>query len=128
MAAAGDNDGNGADNTAGTATPNETKPPQLTAKVLNQGEALDEVFVDGTFNLQVNDSVAKFEFYNIAAIDSTSNEQSWRRTQRLVMPLNAVPRLMSMLQQMMADLQKSGRMRVAPQNQEAGKTNETGNN
>ena len=91
---------------------------EIEAKILNPDEALDEIYVDGAFNLQVHENIAKFEFFNIAA--SVSGERSWRRTHRLVMPLSAAPRLMIMLQQMMEELRKSGRLRVNQEKHAAG--------
>lgn len=118
--AAGENGGGAGQPAAAGEAPAAGDGQQIRAKILNPGEPLNEIYVDGALNLQVNEAVAKFEFFNIAAIDSENGEHSWQRTQRLVMPLTAAPRLMAMLQQMMTELQKSGRMRPAPQNQEAG--------
>ncbi len=119
MAAAGENGGGAEQPAEGAQAPAAGEGQQIRAKILNPDEALDEIYVDGALNLQVNEAIAKFEFFNIAAVDGETGEHSWRRTQRLVMPLTAAPRLMVMLQNMMTELQKSGRVRVTPQNQKA---------
>lgn len=83
-------------------------------RMLQNAAGLEETYADGAVGALVREAVFKLDLYRVVGPDPQTGDELWQTHRRLVMPLNAAPQLLAVLQRMVEELQKAGRLAAPP--------------